>query len=172
MRTLVYKRTHPHDPDECGCFGVEDCMGSVRDRNFDAVIGIGGNSSEAQHHDINGKVNWIGIGPHKHEPPHGYRGPLVTFDHFLLFEADGPDFRELAPNLARRIYSTQGRCSFVSFYEIEKAEINCILRLAESEPASTWEPEDSPDKKQKGHLASGSACSRRGLSRESCRPKC
>jgi hypothetical protein len=41
-RILVYKRTHNGDPDQNGCFGAEDCMGMVRERHFDAVIGIGG----------------------------------------------------------------------------------------------------------------------------------
>src|SRR5262245_48296821 len=142
MKTLVYKRTHPYDPDERGCFGIEDCMGTVRTRKFDAVIGVGGNGAEAQGHGISGKVNWIGIGPHKHPPPEGWRGPLVTFDHFIIFEDDGPDFRELAPNLAERIYSTPGRCSFVNFDNIEQSEIEYVLKLAESEPASSWEPND------------------------------
>src|SRR5262245_43741838 len=138
MRTLVYKRTHPYDPDEFGCFGIEDCMGGVRAREFDAVIGVGGTGVEAQSYNIDGKVNWIGIGTHKHKPPRGYRGPLVTFDHFILFEADGPDFRHLAPNLANRIYLTQGRCSFIRFNATEQAEVRRILMLAKTEPPSIW----------------------------------
>lgn len=164
MRTLVYKRTHPHDPDERGCFGVEDCMGGVRARDFDAVIGIGGNGSEARYHDINGKVNWIGIGSHKHRAPRGYRGPLVTFNHFVLFEAAGPDFQELAPNLANRIYSTQGRCSFMRFDKNEQAEISRILSLAEFEPASTWTPDAVADDKPQCHPISRQVCSIRRIS--------
>ena len=142
MRTLVYKRTHPHDPGECGCFGIEDCMGRIRAWEFDAVIGVGGNGIEAQSHNINGKVNWIGVGAHKHKPRRGYRGPLVTFDHFVLFEADGPNFRELAPHLAKRIYSTKGRCSFIRFNKVEQAEVSRLLKFAEYEQASTWLPND------------------------------
>ena len=42
-RTLIYKRTHTGDPDpKAGVFGNNDCMGTVRKRDFDAVIGIGG----------------------------------------------------------------------------------------------------------------------------------
>jgi hypothetical protein len=39
---LIYKRTHPRDPDVDGRFGCEDCMGAVRSRSYDAVIGVGG----------------------------------------------------------------------------------------------------------------------------------
>lgn len=160
MRTLVYKRTHPHDPDERGCFGIEDCMGVVRARTFDAVIGVGGNGAEARSHDINGKVNWIGIGAHKLNTPRGYRGPLVTFDHFMLFEAAGPDFVQLAPTLAKRIYSTQGQCSFLWFNKIEQAEISRILSLAESEPASMWEQVAPYDIRTKCPRRPGKKCSK------------
>ena len=48
MKVLVYKRTHNGDPDANGCFGAYDCMGTVRDRQYDAVIGVGGIGPEAQ----------------------------------------------------------------------------------------------------------------------------
>ena len=38
-RILIYKRTHTGDSDAKGCFGIHDCMGSFRARDFDAVIG-------------------------------------------------------------------------------------------------------------------------------------
>jgi hypothetical protein len=106
MRTLVHLRTHSGDPDEEGVFGIHDCMGSVRDWNFEAVIGAGGMGGEAQSWGISGKVTWIGIGPEKHDGPHD--APLVTFDHFVYFGEDGPDFRAETPVLARRMYR-QGR---------------------------------------------------------------
>src|SRR5262245_17135282 len=99
MRVLVYKRTHNGDPDANGCFGAYDCMGTFRNRDFDAVVGVGGIGPEAQASGIAGQVNWIGIGPHKAYVP-DKRGPEVTFDHFLDFGIDGPDFRRLAPRLA------------------------------------------------------------------------
>jgi hypothetical protein len=138
-------------------------MGGVRAWKFDAVIGVGGNGVEAQSYDINGKVNWIGIGARKHTPPREYRGPLVTFDHFVLFDAAGPDFRQLAPNLAKRIYATLGRCPFIRFNKIEQAEISRILKVAESEPASAWKQGDSPDDKAKCNPDFGKASSRRKL---------
>ncbi len=64
MRVLVYKRTHNGDPDASGCFGANNCMGAVRDREYDAVVGVGGIGPEAVLNGIDGQVNWIGIGPH------------------------------------------------------------------------------------------------------------
>jgi len=61
MRILVYKRTHTGDPDLNGCFGVYDCMGSVMNLQYDAVIGVGDIGFEAQAIGISGKISWIGI---------------------------------------------------------------------------------------------------------------
>jgi hypothetical protein len=108
IRTLVYKRTHKGDPDAHGRFGIEDCMGSVRQRDFDAVIGVGGISSWPRAQGIDGKVNWVGIGPRK-TPLAGGRGPLVTFERFVLFEEAGPDFGSMAPMLAKRMLSRNAR---------------------------------------------------------------
>jgi hypothetical protein len=64
MRTLIYKRTHSGDPDpKTSVFGHHDCMGEVREWQFDAAIGIGGVGLEPQNHRIAGKLTWIGIGP-------------------------------------------------------------------------------------------------------------
>lgn len=108
-------------------------MGRVRKRDYDAVIGVGGASAED---DIKYKVNWIGIGPRKGRKPARYRAPWITFDHFVWFDEKGPDFRDLAPTLAQRIYSTSGRM-FMSFRnETEQAEIDRILKIAEDAPPS------------------------------------
>lgn len=136
MRTLVYKRTHTGDPGKDGCFGAADCMGSIRAREFSAVIGVGGVGPEPRRYGIDGKVNWVGVGPRRLSQPVGWRGPLVVFDRFVLLDADGPDLEELAPALARRIYSNSGR-AFMSFTEEEQAELERILLLAQSEPASS-----------------------------------
>lgn len=135
MRVLVYKRTHTGDPDAKGCFGVYDCMGRVRGYHFDAVIGVGGIGHEPQAHGIAGKVNWIGIGPHKVSVG-GKSGPEVTFDHFRDFGADGPDFRELAPALAERMYANNARYLLHGFSEQELAEAVKITRLAVTAPPS------------------------------------
>ena len=112
-------------------------MGSLRSCEFDAVIGIGGICGWARAEGISRKLNWIGIGPRKH-PFTGMRGPLVTFDHFLLFEEDGVDFHTLAPTLARRLYFAKAARFVFSdgFNGTEKAEVNRILRLAKSAPPS------------------------------------
>lgn len=134
MRVLVYKRTHNGDPDANGCFGAHDCMGTVRAREFDAVIGVGGIGPEAVSNGIDGQVNWVGIGPHK-RPVRGKRGPEVLFDHFLYFGADGPDFRTLAPKLAARMYGENVR-SVLCMSAVEQEEAEGVVRLAEGEPSS------------------------------------
>jgi hypothetical protein len=137
MRTFVYKRTHKGDPDSQGRFGIEDCMGSLRGCDFDAVIGIGGICSRARAEGISRKLNWIGIDPRK-QTVAGKRGPLITFDHFLLFEEDGIDFRAIAPVLTRRLlFATAARFLFSDGFNMtEQAEVNCILRLAKNAPPS------------------------------------
>jgi hypothetical protein len=126
MRTLIYKRTHHGDPDKTGQFGVHDCMGRVRRWDFEAVIGVGGFGPEAKSHCLDGKVNWIGIGPHK-QVVAGKRGPIVTFDHFVLYGSDAPDFELLAPLLAERIYSKNVRVLMQGLSPSEQDEVDDIL---------------------------------------------
>jgi hypothetical protein len=129
MRVLVYKRTHSGDPDTNGVFGVNDCMGMVRRRVYDAVIGVGGIGSEAVDEGIAGKVTWVGIGPHK-TFVRGKRGPEVTFDHFLYHGINGPDFREKAPVLAERMYAHNIRSIIEGLTAKELAEAMAIVQLA------------------------------------------
>jgi hypothetical protein len=49
-------------------------------------------------------------------------GPLITFDHFVLYEERGRDMRTIAPTLARRMYSKNARVLF-SFNDAEQAAI-------------------------------------------------
>lgn len=136
MRTLIYKRTHPGDPDVEGRFGIYDCMGRVRAWNFDAVIGIGGIGDEPSLHGLDGKVNWIGIGPHKRAAA-AKRGPIVTFDHFLFYGSEGPSFVKKAPNLAHRMYSRNVRVLMNVGDPKERREINNLLALAKNAPPSS-----------------------------------
>ena len=129
MRILIYKRTHNGDPNANGCFGVHDCMGSVRDYAFDAVIGIGGIGTDAQANGIAGKINWIGIGPNKLNAS-SRRGPEVTFEHFLDYGTAGPDFRTAAPKLAKRMYDHNARFLLHGFTATEFAEATEIVRRA------------------------------------------
>lgn len=134
MRTLIYKRTHIDDPDASGTFGVYGCMGRVRRWNFDAVVGVGGIGAEPRSHRIDGKVTWIGIGPHKTSGDR--RGPLVTFDRFINWGADGPSFEALAPNLAHRIYDRNIRAVMNGLSDVEQAEVAKILARAKNAPPS------------------------------------
>jgi hypothetical protein len=138
MRTLIYKRTHTGDPDDKGRFGIHDCMGGVRGYAFDAVIGVGGRGSEAVASGIDRRINWVGLGAQKH-PLKDVRGPLVTFEHFKLFEEDGLDFWAVAPALSERLYRWHApRFLLVeSATKVERAEIQRVLRLAKNAPPST-----------------------------------
>jgi hypothetical protein len=140
MRTLIYKRTHPGDPDRQGRFGIEDCMGQVRTWDFEAVIGVGGIGVEPRSHGLDGKVNWIGIGPHRVGAAR--RGPVLTFDHFWLRESKGPSFSDLAPRLAARLYSRNVRVVRDRLDDEERREVERILALAKDAAPSSL---DAPD---------------------------
>lgn len=123
MRILIYKRTHIGDPDNSGRFGVNDCMGRVRNFCYDAVIGVGGVGYEAQKYGISRKINWVGINPKRVYCSHGYRGNIIEFKYFILLENKGPLLQTLAPTLATKIYGTNGgRFILDSYSKIEKVE--------------------------------------------------
>jgi hypothetical protein len=129
IRILTYKRTHTGDPDEQGRFGINDCMGKVRDSDYDAVIGVGGVGKEAQSKEIDGKITWIGVNPTKEEIK-GMRGSIVTFENFVLFDQNGPFLHELAPNLAKRIYEGRVRHLLKGYTPEEYEEAKELLRIA------------------------------------------
>jgi hypothetical protein len=166
MRTLIYKRTHPGDPDREGRFGIEDCMGQVRTWAFDAVIGVGGIGAEPRSHGLDGKVNWIGIGPHRRGTAR--RGPVLTFDRFCLFESKGPSFSGLAPRLAARLYSRNVRVVRDRLDDEERREVERILALARDAGPSTIDgPEEAsltdscpPKKRAKPCKSTVKGCSR------------
>ena len=133
-RILVYKRTHPFDPDQNGRFGSDDCLGRIRDRKFDAVIGVGATGREAQSYGIAYKVNWIGIGPHKTK--RRGRASVVTFDYFLKLEDKGPLLRDVAPKLAKRIYEGKVRSLLYGMTVDELAEATDLLKYAKNAPPS------------------------------------
>jgi hypothetical protein len=138
MNTLVYKRTHTGDPNRSGVFGCHDCMGQVRRRNFDAVIGVGGKRPDRGHEDIAFKITWIGLGPSKTEAADPrFRGPLVEFERFVLWDQDGPELRTLAPRLFRHLFedavSNSRRAVMSESLSADlREEITNILRLAET----------------------------------------
>lgn len=134
-RVLVYKRTHEGDPDpKEGCFGRSDCMGEVRGREYDAVIGVGGIGAEPRRNGIAEQITWIGIGPHKRDV--GRRGPEVRFDHFIYFRDNRPDFMALAPRLASWMYGSNARSPMVDPACAQWPEVLAILQLAVKAPPS------------------------------------
>jgi hypothetical protein len=128
-RTLVYKRTHHGDPNDQGVFGCHDCMGRVRGWSFDAVIGIGGIGPDVEQ-DIAGRINWIGVGANELPAPHDYSGPLVVFDHFLNCNSWEEMVRDVAPNLAARMYDVNVRAT-TKFDRQTQREIVKLLAWAE-----------------------------------------
>lgn len=159
MRVLIYKRTHPLDPNEDGVFGCQDCMGTVRRRRFDAVIGVGGIGAESRGWGIDRRLNWVGVGAHPvHAIPVGFRGPLVTFDRFLLLEDQGPELKTVAPELARYVYSVHRRVVMSDGLSLHiQREIRKILSLARPRTRSSLFTLRRP--RQEGRSSNG------------CRPK-
>jgi hypothetical protein len=147
MNTLVYKRTHKGDPDNSEIFGIHDCMGPVRGGPFDAVIGVGGKSPWSGDEGIALKINWVGINPSRSDASSPawdgrrrpdwskyFRGPLVTFDRFVLLDEEGPDFKEKAPNLFRRMFEDRHvrLVKSPSLPREMQEEVQNILRWAEN----------------------------------------
>jgi hypothetical protein len=138
MRTLIYKRVHIGDPDsEAGVFGNHDCMGSVRERQFHAVIGIGGIGQEPRRYGIDGKLNWIGIGPIY--DGRSRRGPRLRFRHFKYFGQDVPLLRDAFPTLAGYMYDKNRRSIMHSPSSASgrlNRDVEKALRLAKTAPRS------------------------------------
>ena len=128
MRILTYKRTHTGDPNTSAVFGIRDCMGSVRDLNYDAVIGVGGTGAEPRSYRIDGKITWVGVGPRKRSGR--WSAPMVTFERFVLFDANGPTLASLGPNLAKRMYEGRVRYLLSSYTAEEHADAERIVNWA------------------------------------------
>jgi hypothetical protein len=86
VHTLVYKRTHPGDPDVGGRFGINDCMGQVRSWDFDAVVGVGALGAEASSHGLDEKSMALAgiLGLSRLEP--GWRKPVDVHRLKILFD--------------------------------------------------------------------------------------
>lgn len=138
-------------------FGVHDCMGQIREYDFDAVIGVGGIGQEPKSYGIDGKINWVGIHSQKTQLAPGYPS-VVNFEYFVLLENEGPLLSSLAPNLANRIYNSSARFLLKSYTEKEKIEAKRII---------DWALKDCKNQKmtRKNHnpkITNG--CSKRGCS--------
>jgi hypothetical protein len=135
MKVLIYKRTHKGDPDKEGIFGNQDCMGRIRNWNYDAVIGIGGNVPWKNDVEIKHKINWIGLEPKKINPNN--RGAKVVFSHFELYEGEGENIKTHFPNLFKYMYGSRKRFDMSS--DLPKdvfEEVKQILDSIEDRPAS------------------------------------
>lgn len=137
MKVLIYKRTHKGDPDEEGIFGIQDCMGRVRNWDYEAVIGIGGKTSWKGDEGIKCRINWIGLGP-KRITPHPNRGiNQIVFSNFELYEENGEDIAENYPNLFKYMYDSRKRFDMSSeLPENVFEEIHKILNSIKDSPAS------------------------------------
>lgn len=111
-------------------------MGRVRDYDYDAVIGIGGIGSESRSHGLDGRLNWVGIGPIRIPRRTGERGGRVKFKHFVLLEAAGAHLAHGYPLLARRMYEDRARYR-KTFSETENKEIKRILAWAKRRSGPT-----------------------------------
>jgi len=131
-RVLIYKRTHTGDPTPDGVFGLSDCMGRVRARKFEAVIGVGGLSAEPRSYGIDGRITWVGVGARPGTSiPVGHRGPILEFDRFRLFEQRGPKLESMAPALARHLFGIHRRVIMSDgLNDTAQREIASILALA------------------------------------------
>jgi hypothetical protein len=138
---MIYKRTHKGDPDNQGCFGIQDCMGKVRSYDFDAVIGVGGKGVQAKAAGVARRLNWVGVGARK-EPSRRKRGPLIKFNHFVLYEEKGEELKVIARKLAQRMYSGNSRRFLFSdrLDKEEQKEINRILKMAKTKRPSEGAP--------------------------------
>jgi len=148
MKVLIYERTHKGDPDERGIFGVQDCMGSIRNWNYDAVIGIGGKRPWKEDSDIRQKFNWVGIGPKRIKGVKRKRGNIVVFSHFRLLEETGAILEHDFPNLAAYMYgdgkrfTMSHRLPLLALKEVEQ-----ILTMSRSYPPSKdFSITDDPEK--------------------------
>lgn len=141
---LIYKRTHTGDPNEItidapdkrGIFGINTCMKSVRNWEFDSVIGVGGKSAGEG---IAYKINYVGLDAEKYSSNSQDKQPYVIFDHFCLFDEKGQLVKDIAPKLYKYMYEDANvrLVKSDSLPEDMQLEIREILKLAENAPRSS-----------------------------------
>jgi hypothetical protein len=96
-----------------------------------------GASGGARYFGIDERINWIGIGAIRHDAEdEEWRGSLLTFEHFLLFEKTGENLWEVAPRLAFRMYMPPCPRLAIEFTIEEEKEIKRILAMAKGAPPS------------------------------------
>jgi hypothetical protein len=110
--TLVYKMTHQGDPNFTDrTWGASDCLGSKRDGPFANVIGVAGKTTgwcgPNSKRLIALRLVWIGLG--KKAIRYIGRGHVYTFEHFYDARESGILLRDIAPELARKMYVRNAR---------------------------------------------------------------
>lgn len=109
-------------------------MGQVRDFDFDAVVGVGGDGQKAKDSGVAGLVNWLGVGPMKRQQKcrWGYTTTIVRFEKFRHLVQEKVGFRRAARNWAKRIYDGKIRILIVDErYPRELREANRLLGLVD-----------------------------------------
>lgn len=160
MSYLIYRRTHPFDPNRQGVFGCQDCMGNVRNWNYQVVVGVGGFGAEPRSWGMEGRLNWVGINK-REGPVHPKRGvPKYTFEYFVLLEHKGPYFAAMCPRLAERLYGTPGRASFRHFRAHELAELKKLVTWAKRKagPTKHYVADGVPDAPPEDPSGGGNGC--------------
>jgi len=106
-------------------------MKGVREWDYGAVIGVGGVSREPVSLEINEKVNWVGIGPIRlGKARDGYC--IIAFERFYLRDADGPDFYELAPKIAKQFFGRKARRMIVNSEDVK--DVLALAKRSKSSP--------------------------------------
>jgi hypothetical protein len=130
-------------------------MGQVRARKFDAVISVGGLSAEPQACGIAGRITWVGA-CRSESIPVGYRGPIVEFDRFKLFDEAGPKLDSLAPALAHHLFAIHRRVIMSDgLNDTIQREITKILALAMAPGRTTLEAAAPRPKRAPARVKSG-----------------
>lgn len=148
---LVYRRNHTGDPDSDGIFGINDCMGTTRNSEYDAVIGIGGSQPWPDYEGLAYKINWIGIGPDRkcatqvdkgrmkreNSSFENFRGKLVTFDKFWIRDEGGPLLKCISPEIYQYMFIEHRIPRYAKNFSKEiYNELKKILVLADNAPPS------------------------------------
>jgi hypothetical protein len=115
------------------------------------------------------KVNWVGIKPYK--TGNGDRGPLIGFKEcFVLREGDGPELRQLAPNLFRYMFEEHHVRIVMSQHlpsDIMREEVETILMWAKRQhPSKHLSPVVSEEREFT--VASHSVCKKKTPSKRRC----
>lgn len=103
-RVFIYKMRVEDDPDPNCHWGVDNCMGKMRDWDYDAVIAVAGFNWEGNKSAVK-RIVWVGICPEKKPSENG---TLVDFEVCRYFGENGPLIEEW-PSVSKRLFPTEGK---------------------------------------------------------------